>query len=442
MPSSGKDSLLKPVSCSWHRRGCGSVLLLLLPLWAVTSPGVSGPFTINDADGGLAETEAPVTNVAQLRKSQAAAARAGRLGLTERSGKSVSKAVVPVQWELSDAGSELRGVWLMPSGTPGARQFELRESKTAFALAMQAKRDLATGQIDVTDGGEPVLRYNYNLVEPGALLDRVTPANRIYARARSDYIHPLYGPEGEVLTQDWAVDHPHHRGIYWAWPEVDYGTNRGDLHALQKVFARPTGKVRLQGGPVFAEVEAENLWLWEDSESIVREVAIIRAYRATAQGRVLDLAFRFVALKDGVTLARRGMAHYGGLNIRMATPASQDIFVHTDESNAVPRRAWSDLSGVFAGADAASGLTVLQSRQNPDYPGEWVQYPNLSWCQPTFPATGTRYALRRHQPLVLRYRLLIHAGGRPGEDRASRLWEALQSPAAGVPVFGPLKSAD
>ena len=32
----------------------------------------------------------------------------------------------------------------------------------------------------------------------------------------------------------------------------------------------------------------------------------------------------------------------------MATPASQDIFVHTDQSNAVPRRAWSDLSGVFA----------------------------------------------------------------------------------------------
>ena len=44
----------------------------------------------------------------------------------------------------------------------------------------------------------------------------------------------------------------------------------------------------------------------------------------------------------------------------MATPASQEIAVHTDSSNAVPRRAWSDVSGIFAEAGAASGLTVLR----------------------------------------------------------------------------------
>ena len=107
---------------------------------------------------------------------------------------------------------------------------------------MQAARDLASGQIDITDSGKPVLRYNYKTVEPGEMLNKVTPGNLIYTRARSDYIHPLYGLDGEVLTRDWSIDHPHHRGIYWAWPEVDFGTNRGDLHALQKVFARPHGQ--------------------------------------------------------------------------------------------------------------------------------------------------------------------------------------------------------
>ena len=137
-----------------------------------------------------------------------------------------------------------------------------------------------------------------------------------------------------------------------------------------------------------------------------------------------------------MTLARRGTAHYGGLNVRMATPASQEISVHTDPSNAEPRRAWSDLSGVFGGAAVPSGLTVLQHQQNPDYPGDWVQYPNLSWCQPTFPAAGTRYALRRDQPLVLRYRLIVHAGAKPDEDRAAKLWDAWHVSAAAVPVFG------
>jgi hypothetical protein len=307
---------------------------------------------------------------------------------------------------------------------------------------MQAAQDSASGQIDISEGAKPVLRYNYKTVEPGEVLDKVTPANRIYARARSDYIHPLYGLQGEVLTRDWSPDHPHHRGIYWAWPEVDFGTNRGDLHALQKVFARPTGKVRLHGGPDFAELEAENLWLWEDREPIVREQALIRAYRATTEGRVIDLAFRFVALKDGVALARRGTEHYGGLNVRMATPGGQEIVAHSDPSNAVPRRAWSDLSGVFSGVSAPSGLTVLQYRQNPDYPGDWVQYPNLSWCQPTFPAAGRRYALRRDQPLILRYRLFVHAEAKLADERAAQLWDAIHAPGAALPTFRQPGSAD
>jgi hypothetical protein len=303
------------------------------------------------------------------------------------------------------------------------------------AVLMDARRDPASGQIDIFEGSKPVLRYNYQTVEPGELLNKVTPANRIYARPRNDYIHPLYGLNGEGLTLDWPVDHPHHRGIYWAWPEVDFGTNRGDLHALQKVFARPTGKVRLQSGAAFAEIEAENLWQWEDREPIVREQALIRAYCATAQGRVIDLVFRFVALKDGVTIARRGMEHYGGLNVRMATPASQEITEHTDPSNAVPRRAWSDLSGVFGGATAPSGLTVLQCQANPDYPGDWVQYPQLSWCQPTFPAKGNRYALSRDKALVLRFRLIVHAGAKPDEDHAAKLWDAFHDSSASDPVF-------
>ena len=420
----------------------GSPLLFLLPLWALARPALGAPLTVDDADGALGRTEAPVTSLVRLRKNQAAAARLGRLGLAETIGKAGAPAVVPVQWEPAGAGLELRAVWLMPPGAAGHRRFECCESKAVFAPVMQAQRDLASGQIDVTDQGKPVLRYNYKLVEPGRVLDKVTSGNRIYARARSDYIHPLYGPEGEVLTRDWAVDHPHHRGIYWAWPEVDYGTNRGDLHALQKVFARPTGKVRLQSGPVFAEVEAENLWRWEDGQPIVREVALIRAYRATAHGRMVDLAFRFVALEDDVTVARRGTTHYGGLNIRLATPSLQEISIHTNLPNAVRQRTWSDLSGVFDRAAVPSGLTVLQCQRNPDYPGDWVQYPNLSWCQPTFPAAGTRYALRRDQPLVLRYRLFIHAGGRPDEEQAEKLWDALHAASAALPATGQMKTAD
>ena len=307
---------------------------------------------------------------------------------------------------------------------PAVAAVPARVRPDSIASVMRAARDPATGQVEITEHGKAVLRYNDRAVEPGEVLEQVSEGNRIYARARGDYIHPLHGVAGEILTRDWSVDHPHHRGIYWAWPEVDFGGERGDLHALQKVFARPTGRLTLQGGADFAQVEAENLWRWDDREPIVREWVLIRAYRGTGEGRLVDLAFRFLAIKEGVTVARRGTTAYGGLNLRLETPRDQAISVHTDPATAAPRRAWSDLSGLFKGNTNQSGLTVLQHQSNPEYPGDWVQYPELSWCQPTFPTSGTRFALQPGRPLVLRYRLWLHAGGRPSEEQIARLWDA------------------
>lgn len=70
---------------------------------------------------------------------------------------------------------------------------------------------------------------------------------------------------------------------------------------------------------------------------------------------------------------------------------------------------------------------VLQHQQNPDYPGDWIQYPELSWCQPTFPATGTRYRLVLGKPLVLRYRLMIHSGAKPTKELSEMLWDTFNS---------------
>lgn len=302
--------------------------------------------------------------------------------------------------------------------------------------AMRAYEDPATGQILLSEDGKTILQYNYKTVFEKNAIDTL-PANMytrqpndtfmanpsIYAVPRSDYIHPLYGLSGELLTRDWSKDHPHHRGIYWAWPEVEFGKKLGDLHALQIVFARPTGKFKLLNGPDYAQVEAENTWMWRDSLPVVREDAIIRAYRSTENGRIIDLAFRFVAMRDSVTLARRETKYYGGLNIRMQTPKYQQISFFRDSSVNKPVRAWSDLSGLFTGSETESGLLVLQHHKNPDYPGEYIQYPDLSWIQPSFPETGTRYNLTTGEPLVLRYRLFIHSGMKPDDALAVKLWD-------------------
>ncbi|MBN2293403.1 MAG: PmoA family protein [Pirellulales bacterium] len=287
---------------------------------------------------------------------------------------------------------------------------------------MRAVTDPRTGQVDIFDGLRPVLRYNYRTIEPPKdFAKQVKPASLKYAWPRSDYIHPLYGPNGEELTADWNHDHPHHRGIYWAWPEVQYKGKTGDLHALQYVFARPTGKIELRDGDEYAEVMAENRWMWEDKIPIVHETATIRAWKTGRHGRYVDLRFVFKAMEEGVSIARRGTKHYGGLNMRLAKISDMRLIHHVDKPDSKPRMAWQAASGTWPGGKPAL-LAVFENKNNPQYPADYIQYPALPWFQPAFPKSGTRYTLEKNKPLVLEYRLWIHGGKAATESEYRDQW--------------------
>lgn len=277
-------------------------------------------------------------------------------------------------------------------------------------------------QFTLREHGQPIANYRYGVVRRDDLQHRIASDNLKYAVPRSDYLDPLYGPEGETLTLDWPIDHPHHRGIYWAWPEVDWRGRRGDLHALQHVFARPTGHVRTRESGDAGMLVAENLWHWEDGTPIVRELAEIRAHSDGASTRFVDLTLRFEALGDEVSLARRETDKYGGLNLRFNTIREQQLLSHCDTESPSPRAAWAQVSGIFGTATRPATVVILQHPENPDYPGDWVQFPTLNWMQPTFPAARTRFVLRRGKPLTLAFRLCIRAGGPLTETEARAQW--------------------
>ena len=286
---------------------------------------------------------------------------------------------------------------------------------------LTVRKDAETGQWLISENGKPVVQYNYETVPlPEGYLNRLKSGKQ-YAVARSDYIHPLFDLDGKPITHDWADDHAHHRGIYWAWPEVGYKGELGDLHALQKVFARPTGTIEAVEKNSTLSLRAENLWKWKDEEPIVHETATITVHPLSANGRKIDLDFRFKGLGDEVTLARRGMEHYGGLNFRMAKLTDFKSGSFRDDGGA----AW-----VFATwKDGASGktmeLTVFERADNPDYPGDYIEYPNLQWFQPTFPQKGTRFVLKKDDVLTLRFQLWIHDA--TADDTAKKAaWKEFQ----------------
>ena len=166
-------------------------------------------------------------------------------------------------------------------------------------------------------------------------------------------------------------------------------------------------------------MEAENVWKWSDEQEIVREWATIRAFRSAGGNRVLDFSFRFEAIEPGVTIARRKTHEYGGLNLRMSPRTDQQIRITPD-----PLKSWAELVGIpIRDGKSPVGITILQHPGNPGFPADWEAYPVLNWLQPTFPAANERYELEVGQPLILRYRLVVHAGSYDDAE-SNMLWNA------------------
>ena len=61
------------------------------------------------------------------------------------------------------------------------------------------------------EGERPVFVYNHGVI---------TSQSAPKAQGRSSYFHPVYGLDGEVLTDDFPKDHVNHRGLHWAWPHI------------------------------------------------------------------------------------------------------------------------------------------------------------------------------------------------------------------------------
>ena len=65
----------------------------------------------------------------------------------------------------------------------------------------------------------------------------------------------MFGPSGQMITEDYPADHPHHRGVWWSWPVTRWGDQLADIWAVVRVHAPPSGDEeasRLAAGPVMA----------------------------------------------------------------------------------------------------------------------------------------------------------------------------------------------
>ncbi|MDP6543943.1 MAG: PmoA family protein [Phycisphaerae bacterium] len=230
--------------------------------------------------------------------------------------------------------------------------------------------------------------------------------------ARANYVHPLIGLDAEVLTEDFPDDHPHHRGIFWAWHQATVGGKSvGDPWACTGIVWEAVKSEILDGAAVKATVHWKSLKYKKGKEAFLAETVTIRAHGIKAQSRAIDFTIALQSLVDAEV--KIGGAEndkgYGGFSTRIVMP--KDLTMTGPKGPVTPKRTpvaageWLNFAGKFG--QQKSAIAVLVHPANPGYPQPWILRKKGSAQNVVYPG---RHAVTvpRDKPLVLRYRLLLH----------------------------------
>ena len=274
-------------------------------------------------------------------------------------------------------------------------------SLPAPAQALFTWQDRPDGRMELREAGQPVLVYNY-----GLQLAKGAPENR----RRCCYIFPLYTPSGVSMLDDFPKDHPHHRGLFWAWPVVETGGKTYDEWMNMTVRERTEDKpqVNAMNHPT---LEAVNIWE-ADGRDIVRERLRIVAYPAHGASRELEVTLTLAALNAAVTLrgSREQGKSYGGFSARFAP--REDTILRADgqvlsKDEDLNPRSWAELEGVYEGKRAA--LRITPDPHNPGVPYQWClrKYGFVGASFPGRTATEDGFTLEPLKPITLEFRVKV-----------------------------------
>jgi hypothetical protein len=231
---------------------------------------------------------------------------------------------------------------------------------------------------------------------------------------RSNYVHPLYGLEGEVLTEDFPDDHLHHHGIFWAWHQLyAEGKRVGDPWISEGVdwkVEKTSTKTKKNKATIKAQID----WIQTSSnQSVVQEDLIIEFERLEEDVFALTFDIELTALVDGVEIGGSEDAKgYGGFSPRFFLP--EDIeFESTDgkvEPHNLPVQAgpWMNMKGTFdPGTELSSGIVIMgEPDQLPSYKG-WILRSAKSMQNIAFPGKDP-IGIEKGKSLSFRNQILVH----------------------------------
>jgi len=238
------------------------------------------------------------------------------------------------------------------------------------------------------------------------------------AYGRCHYIHPLYGPDGTRLTEDFPADHLHHRGIFWAWHQILVDKKPVSDGWELKNFQQKVTSVEFLLKKGIGLLNTTTEWkspLWENgTKPYLKENTSITIHPKTGNYRRIDFEIRMKALTDRLSIGgsddEKG---YSGFSTRLKLPSDltftggnglvQPMNTAIEAGNSM------NINGSFLNGEKRGGVVIWSSPTNPAPATSWILRKSASMQNAAFPGRNP-IAIPFDQPLVLNYSLLVYQG--------------------------------
>ena len=321
-----------------------------------------------------------------------------------------TQTVVPCQWQVVGDAAELTWIeYALEKGATKRYGVTFLEQAEELPAAIQIK-EAEGNKLDILLRGELLTSYWYG------------------PEWHRPYFHPVIGPYGDSVTRAYPMvkdvpgetqDHPHHKGIYVAYGEVNEVNNWSDGQGAGYTLHRKFTEII--EGPVYGHITALGDWVTPDKETVLlHEIRKMRFYNV-GPSRLIDYDITLTAAGQDVFF---GDTKEGGiLSLRVAS--SMDVPRGGRLENAIggvgegevwgKRAHWCDYSGPVN--NRIVGVTYFDHNKNFRHPTYWhARNYGLMTANPFglsyFEGKGYNgdYTLPDDESLKFRYRIYIHMG--------------------------------
>lgn len=325
------------------------------------------------------------------------------------------------------SGSDGKITFVLPAlGAHQKLELSMVEGENFPNKAVAAKED---DRIQLSVRGKNVAAYQTTA--------RTSPRENLDPKfLRGGYLHPLRTPSGKIVTDDYALNHLHHHGIWTAWTKTRFDGREPDFWNM----GQGKGKVdfvslgKSWSGPVETGLTA--LQKFTDLTSgppvdVLDETWTVRTYDTGATYHIIDLDS--IQTTTGDKPLDLPIYHYGGIGIRglegwngkdAARFVTSANITDRNKANSQPAH-WIAMSGEAAEGGTA-GLAILSHPDNFRAPQPVRIHPNepfISFAQQTNEAMSIKPGESYHS----RYRFIIFDGEADAE-LIERLWQDYAHP--------------